>query len=56
MSIRTASRLAATCLALALLAACGNKGPLVHPDGSQPAPAQPSSTLPAPSSTTSETH
>ena len=42
-------------LAFALLAACGNKGPLVHPDTNKPAPAQPS-TQPAPSSATPETH
>lgn len=27
-------------LVLAVLAACGNKGPLVHPDKAAPAPAQ----------------
>jgi len=56
MSIRTASRLAATCLALALLAACGNKGPLVHPDTNKPASPQPSSAQPAPSSANPQTH
>jgi predicted small lipoprotein YifL len=49
-------RLIVACLAFALLAACGNKGPLVHPDTSKPAPPQPSSTQPAPSSANPETH
>ncbi len=56
MSIRNACRLAAMCLALALLVACGNKGPLVHPDTRKPAPPQPSSAQPAPASATPETH
>jgi len=56
MSIRNACRLAGMSLALALLAACGNKGPLVHPDTNKPAAPQPSSTQPAPSSATPETH
>lgn len=56
MTIRNACRLAAISLAFALLAACGNKGPLVHPDTKKPASPQPSSTHPAPSSTTPETH
>jgi len=56
MTIRNTCRLAAMSLAFALLGACGNKGPLVHPDTNKPAQAQPSSTQPAPSSATPETH
>jgi len=54
MTIRNACRLAAMLLALVLLSACGNKGPLVHPDANKPAAAQPSSAQPAPSSATPE--
>lgn len=56
MTIRNACRLAATALAFALLAACGNKGPLVHPDTNKPASPQPSSAQPAPASANPETH
>lgn len=38
-TIRLATLLLAL-MALALLAACGNKGPLVHPDQAEPKPAQ----------------
>lgn len=56
MPLRNACRLSVACMALALLAACGNKGPLVHPDTNKPAPPQPSSAQPAPSSANPETH
>ena len=56
MSIRNACRLAAMSLAFALLAACGNKGPLVHPDTNKHAAPQPSSAQPTPSSANPETH
>ena len=49
-------RIALLTLLSCLLAACGNKGPLVHPDTNKPATAQPSSTQPAPSSANPETH
>ena len=49
-------RIALASFLLCLLAACGNKGPLVHPDTRKPAPPQPSSTQPAPASATPETH